>query len=410
MTNFAYSLDKTSYSWQNALCWRYFFEHCEKATEGSLGNRIVHALIAALEFFPVISQISSICEKLIIDNFATSESTTNSLADKKITIETAEEEHKDIPRPNSLKSNENEHLEQHKKSKLSELSKNIESQQKHKTYKREKLTPLNEEHRNLPIAIASIPKKVKYFAENTTFYGYNAEGVRDYGWGCAWRAIQTCLSAYKIEVSFEDLFHLFGPLKTLKLIYQDKYPAEELSTSKLFAPYDLPSGWAEPFIGQMVMHFYNIPSILESINGIPGNCHAPQHVFHNKPLPYSVFIERLENHFKIKNPAPIMIDDGIYALNIIGMENEGLNQILWIADPHIHEAANHHLSEQTPAGLYTITLNDIGQQINCSLANEDHHQASNMFSAGSYKGLHFDSKRWMVLFPSNGDRDCNLAN
>ncbi len=284
---------------------------------------------------------------------------------------------------------------------LTSLPKNIENQRVHKTYTRPKLASLKKQDRNLPISLSSVPKRVTYFSEGATFYGYNAEGIRDHGWGCAWRAIQTCLSAYNIKPSFEELFHLFGRLENLKEIYRDKYPEKELSNSKLFAPYDLSSGWAEPFIGHMVMQFYDIPSTLETVNGIPGSCNAPQHVFHNKSLSFNSFKERLESHFKNNSAAPIMIDDGTYALNIIGVETEGLNTILWIADPHINEGVNKLIDkEKSPVGLYKVTLNDTGKKINCSLADEDSHQVSNMFSPGSYEGLNFDGKRWMVLFPS----------
>lgn len=287
----------------------------------------------------------------------------------------------------------------YKKKILSELDKHIERQQIQKTYKREAIITLEEENRNLPIALSSLSRQVEYCAEHAIFYSYNAESIRDHGWGCAWRAIQTCLSSYGIKISFKTLFHLFGPLENLQLIYHDKYPNEELSTSKLFAPYDLLSGWAEPFIGHMVMHFYNISSELESVNNIPDSCNAPQHVFHNKPIEFCTFKERLESHFKIKNAAPIMIDDGKSALNIIGIEKEGVNTTLWIADPHIREAVNRYLSEKTPVGLYKITLNEQGKQISCSLIDEDKHQLPNMFRADIYQGLHFDSKNWMILFP-----------
>jgi len=335
------------------------------------------SLIAAIEFLPIISQISSICEKLIIENFSSTvpSSNTQSLTDKRISIETSKKTHQYIPTPKSLIGNASESSEKYKESLLTSLSTHIENQQKHKTYKRTKLASLKEQDHNLPIPLSSAPKKVKYFSKAATFYGYNAEGIQDYGWGCAWRAIQTCLSAYETNPSFEGLFHLFGPFGNLQLIYEDKYPTEKLSDSKLFAPYDLSSGWAEPFIGHMVMHFYGIPSTLETVNGIPGNCNAPGHVFHNKSLNFNSFKERLENHFKSEAAAPIMIDDGTYALNIVGVETEGLNITLWMADPHIKEGVNKLIDkEKSPAGLYTVTLNDKGKQINCSLADEDRHQ------------------------------------
>lgn len=56
-------------SWKKAFLWGNFIEHCKKAGTGSLGNRIVHVIIASLEFLPIISQIASIFEKLIIAHF-----------------------------------------------------------------------------------------------------------------------------------------------------------------------------------------------------------------------------------------------------------------------------------------------------------------------------------------------------
>lgn len=92
MTNFTYSINKSSYSWKNALFWGNFVGHYRKAKEGSLGNRLVHAFIAAIEFLPIVSQISSIFEKLIIDNFSSSKSTDYTLINKKISIKVEEDE------------------------------------------------------------------------------------------------------------------------------------------------------------------------------------------------------------------------------------------------------------------------------------------------------------------------------
>ena len=63
-----YSLNLPSYTIKNALLWGNFKGHCLRAQEGSLGNRIVHVLIAAAELLPVISQIASLFEMLIACN------------------------------------------------------------------------------------------------------------------------------------------------------------------------------------------------------------------------------------------------------------------------------------------------------------------------------------------------------
>jgi Peptidase family C78 len=277
----------------------------------------------------------------------------------------------------------------------------IELPNEHLPYKRQELSLVTEESRNPPTELNRPPQGIDSYAGGAIFYGYNAEGIRDYGWGCAWRAIQTSLSSYGLQVSFANLFHTFGPLDSLRKIYQDKYPSKNLTSLKEFAPYDTSSGWAEPFIGEMVLHFYGIPADLESINGIPRDCHAPKSVFHRPSLSFSAFKCRLENHFKIENSPPIIIDDGTYTFNIIGIGYRDLVTTLWIADPHIQEGVNRLPTEKTTNGLYTIDLNDSGKQISCSLDGEDQHQKSNLFSSGSYRGLHFNQKNWMVLFPKS---------
>lgn len=389
MTVFNYSLDRQSYTWKNALCWGNFSCHCKKAMEGNLGHRVVHALISFIELIPLVSQIASIFEMLIINKFSvSSDELPNDLSNKKVSIETSNPKHQNIPKPfvkQQLQGNES--LVNFKERILSELPEHIRNQQSQKTYKREKLLSLSKNNLNIPIALNRAPDGIEYFARKAIFYGYNAEGIRDYGWGCAWRAIQTCLSVYDIHVPFENLFHLFGPGNNLKFLYGNKFAGQELQSSRSFAPYDIPAGWAEPFIGQMAMHFYHIPSALENVNGIPGNCHAPEQVFHNEPLRFNAFKERLESHFKAPHAAPIMIDDGCAALNIIGIGCKGSNTTLWIADPHIKEGVNSFQSEERGAGLYTITLDESGSLINDP--DED-----------SLIDLRFDSKRWMVLFPT----------
>lgn len=260
------------------------------------------------------------------------------------------------------------------------------------------LTP---ESANIPIALPVPPKGIQFYSKGAIFYGYNAESVRDYNWGCAWRAIQTSLSGCGLNPSFLDLFHLFGPIHNLEKIYQDKYPHEKLPLTHPFAPYDLSSGWAEPFIGHMVMHFYGMPSVLETVNGIPECCNAPHSVFHNNPLTSTDFLERIKSHFENGNRVPIMIDDGIYAMAIIGIGCHETTTSLWIADPHIQEGVNLSADEKAPNGIYTIDLNHRGEQIRCSLHDEDRHQIPHMYREDSYNGLHFNEKKWMALFPNH---------
>jgi len=67
MPNLNYALKDQDYTWKNALLWGNFSKHCLQAKNSTnWGSRIIHSLIAAIELIPVISQISSILEKLIV--------------------------------------------------------------------------------------------------------------------------------------------------------------------------------------------------------------------------------------------------------------------------------------------------------------------------------------------------------
>ncbi|QLH36035.1 MAG: DUF2263 domain-containing protein [Parachlamydiaceae bacterium] len=61
-----YTLQSVHYTWKNALLWGNFFEHCKEVRKGNLCHRIVHSLIALTQVCPILSQISSIAEKLIV--------------------------------------------------------------------------------------------------------------------------------------------------------------------------------------------------------------------------------------------------------------------------------------------------------------------------------------------------------
>lgn len=265
-------------------------------------------------------------------------------------------------------------------------------------YRRQKMDEVTEASINPPVEIDQPPKGITFYAKGAIVYSWNAEGVRDHGWGCAWRAIQTCLSSYGTKITFKELFHKFGSMENLKALYRSKYSEEFLKSTKPFAPHDTTQGWAEPFIGEMVLHYFSIAADLESINGIPKDCNAPHEVFHNLSMTFVHFKERLEKHFKSKKPVPVMIDDGSYSYNIIGIGGMEPHCILWIADPHIKEGSNRHSTN----GLYTIALDENGRQVRCSLSAEDQNQKGNMNSAGSYAALYFYQKPWMALFPRTG--------
>lgn len=70
MTQFNYALELKEYTWSNALLWGNFSGHARKTAQGSLGGRIAHLLIAAVEFLPIVGQVASIFEKVIVTFFS----------------------------------------------------------------------------------------------------------------------------------------------------------------------------------------------------------------------------------------------------------------------------------------------------------------------------------------------------
>lgn len=61
-----YALNKASYTWENALLWGNFREHCKEVSKGSLSHRIVHFIISLALCGPIFCQIGSIFEKIIL--------------------------------------------------------------------------------------------------------------------------------------------------------------------------------------------------------------------------------------------------------------------------------------------------------------------------------------------------------
>ncbi len=389
--NSNYSLDQTCYSWKNALLWGNAYCHLKEIKQGQLGQRAIHLFIGLIELPPLIGQIISIFELIIAKK------------NPELTLP--------LFNPSIPNSYPIEEIKNFKVEMLANLSKHVENERVNPTYQRAKLVPLSSKDTriNQPIVLNQAPEGIEKFAKDATFYAYDAEGIEDHGWGCAWRAMQTCLSAYglnkdSLPTNFETLFHLFGPLKNLTQLYRDKFPEKELKSDAKFAPYELNSGWAEPFIGELALHFYGIEAQLETVNGIPG-CYAPASVFPEESLDFAEFRERLQTHFEQEVTAPLMIDDGTYTANIIGLGLQEEQTILWIADPHIKRGANSQevnlaKTKGIAVGLYCVTLDQTGKQVTCSLDSISKKQVEEDYPYASYRVLNFNDKKWMVLFPN----------
>lgn len=80
MSDFNYSLNIASYSLKNALLWGNCIGHWNESKEvGNLNHRAVHILIAGIQSLPIIGQIASLFEMMIVTRFA---SPTNRLIDQ----------------------------------------------------------------------------------------------------------------------------------------------------------------------------------------------------------------------------------------------------------------------------------------------------------------------------------------
>jgi hypothetical protein len=361
--NFNYSLGVDKYTFGNAMLWGNFFGHCQEASrgrqQGNMGKWAVHTLIAMAEFLPVVSQIASSIEAIIVRVLGASNQP------KRVVQPPA-------PPPRSL------------------TAPSLPTPAPVRAAKR-KLVPLSGENHPKPLKLSTLTP--------TIFYPFNSEGIVDHGWGCAWRCIQTILSSYNIQMGFEEIFEKFGSRTALGPLYALKYGDEELPFEKPWVPHETELGWAEPFIGQMALQFCGIDSELETLNGFPA-CHTPKQVFHNAPLNFLEFQKRLTTHFAVADAPPVMIDNGTYALNIIGISVYPTNITLRIADPHIENSA------ASSAGLYSVDLDQEGKFLESRVVNK-----SLLFSNGSVlNALSFDgSRKWMILFPGTQIERPHLA-
>ncbi len=350
----SYSLDIKDYTLSNACFWGNCSLHFQKAREGNLdGRAVVNFVVAVAEAIPLFGQMISLFEMCMMGLLTTSSNDT--IQDIKI-------------------------------------------------IRRDKLFIMeeNDDRENIPFPLPTPPEKIDHCVAKAICYGFNCERVRDYSWGGAWRAIQTSLSTYKIQVNFADLFHQFGTIQigsiqTLTSLYKHKYN-EELRDIQALAPYDN-DGRANLLVAEMVMHSYGIASSLETVNGVPFNNDLPRQVFRNSSLKFIEFKERMEKHFNKENAAPILIcGERGYTLNVVGIGSDGTHTTLWIVDPNINEGVNRSELEDKPSGLYTMTFDQFGKQISHSISASHYF---GLYNKLSFMDLDFEKRRWAVLFPGS---------
>ena len=223
------------------------------------------------------------------------------------------------------------------------------------------------------------------------FYYYNSESVLDCGWGCAWRSMQTLLKFQQSisgqnkdkEITFYNLFTNFGSKNFLLDTYKKmKNKNIEILQKTNFAPHENDSGWAEPFISQLISYHFGFEGELILINDYPPKSYAPKEVF-DITINFNEFVSFLNEHFSKKNAGPIIIDDATSSICIIGIKYDNESQImqLLIMDPHC--------VEKPEDGLYIIILDGEGNQLG-TIPDEVKLASMSIF---------FNQKNWMVFIP-----------
>lgn len=256
--------------------------------------------------------------------------------------------------------------------------------------------------------------KVQYYINNTDHYFYHSEGVKDYGWGCAYRSLQTALFTLKnlinessekekyelkykklmdSNLTFKDIFYDYGSKKVLgdiiiKMLNVSELP--EYFVKKDFAPFETENAWIEPYISQVICYDLEVYGELFLVNKYSSEAIAPEFVFNQtNKTNFSEIREVLINYFKQDNnlKVPVIIDDGLYSFAIIGVGIENDDELtkdffyLFIADPHIRD------DEKGSDGLYEVMLDKNGKYIkrDCDTFR-------------NCKEFNFDEKMWMLLF------------
>lgn len=65
MPNINFYLNQEDYTWKRAFLWGNCIGHFKKVGTGNFGSKVVHTGIALIELFPIVSQVSSVVEKVI---------------------------------------------------------------------------------------------------------------------------------------------------------------------------------------------------------------------------------------------------------------------------------------------------------------------------------------------------------
>lgn len=191
-----------------------------------------------------------------------------------------------------------------------------------------------------------------------SFFHYDCDEIKDYGWGCAWRCMQMIASSLGLSPSFNELYN------TYRL---DPNSVDE---------------WAEPGYCKRYLDDLGVPSQLALFNRETGTSKTPTNLC-EKINGFSNLRSVLKSHFS-NYSTPVMADDESYAFAIVGIRiTENNETILSIADPHKTSAES---------GRYEVTLNEEGTQIATTGIDDSKNGLE------SVKRVFF-TKGWLLLFP-----------
>jgi hypothetical protein len=261
--------------------------------------------------------------------------------------------------------------------------------------------------KNEVYSLCSAPVGIDHFAEGASYFSYDAEGIEDNGWGCAWRVIQTCMSSLPQDArkSFLELYEHFGNEGRLRSIYYTRHVSHPLERELgILAPQNRKSGCASIFIGPMVFHSLGLDADLQVVNGIPAT-NSSRLVFPSISLSLNDLRTQMKAHFEKKPALPVMIENETFTFAIVGYgEDRGdTNHFrFWVADPHVEKGVNR--KESPDVGLYTIEYDNEGRGV-CTSFSEP--MRGKMFMGGvSFDSLYlgFQSQCWLVLFPGDAER------
>lgn len=161
--------------------------------------------------------------------------------------------------------------------------------------------------------------------EFKTFY-YGCDGVKDHGWGCSYRNLQTILSAYGRNTTIPTIDELLMYFRNKNVVRHNMI---------------VPSLWIEPQHIRMYLqekHKFSGQHVLVAPMGLAS---ASKYLLKTKVDDFDVtyyntklLMDEIHNYFE-KETLPIVIDNGIYSYCI---HRRGDGYVL--IDPHV-EGENH---------------------------------------------------------------------